>query len=217
MAAAGSGIDGPRGGAAFLVEVLELARGRGLLGPGPVETHLRHALGFGEAAGGPPPGLALDLGSGGGIPGLVLAMEWPESEWVLLDGRSRSAQFLTAAAARLGLAGRIRIVEGRAEEAAHDGALRGSARLVVARGLGSPGVTAECGAPFLGVGGHLVVSEPPGSTGSRWPREPLSELGLASAQVVECAGYRYAVLEQEAPCPARFPRRVGIPAKRPLF
>lgn len=210
--------DGAAGADPGLVEVLELARERGLLGPGPVESHLGHARGFGEAAAGPPPGLALDLGSGGGIPGLVLAVAWPASEWVLLDGRARSTRFLAEAVARLGLEGRVRVVEARAEVAAQDRAIRGSVRLVVARGLGNPAVAAECAAGFLAVGGRLVVSEPPGSIGARWPPTVLAELGLGPARVVEATGgHRYAVMEQAAPCPERYPRRVGIPAKRPLF
>lgn len=217
MAAAGLGALGPPGESPALLEVLGLARERGLLGPGEVETHVAHALGFGEAAGGQPQGPALDLGSGGGIPGLVLAAEWPDSEWLLLDGRARSTRFLTEAVGRLGLEKRVRVIEARAEVAGHDPALRGSIHLVVARGLGSPAVTAECGAAFLRPTGHLVVSEPPGSTGSRWSSSALVELGLSPASVVEGAGYGYAVLEQVAACPARYPRRVGIPVKRPLF
>jgi 16S rRNA (guanine527-N7)-methyltransferase len=214
MAAAERGTNG----APALVEVLEAARERGLLGPGPVASHVEHALGFGEVAGGPPEGPALDLGSGGGVPGLVLAAAWPSSAWILLDGRSRSAEFLHEAVARLGLAARVRVLEARAETAARDGTLRGSVRLVVARGVGGPAVTAECGAGFLAVGGRLVVSEPPDSTGSRWPAEPLAALGLSGAQVVQSGGgLRYARLFQGAPCPPQFPRRVGIPAKRPLF
>ena len=217
MAAAGPSVPAPQGRTALL-GVLDLARQRGLLGPGPAETHVRHALGFAEAAGGPPEGLALDLGSGGGIPGLVLAVEWPSSRWVLLDGRARSTRFLAEAVARLGLEERVRVVEARAEVAAHDGGFRGSVRLVVARALGIPAVTAECAAGFLAPGGRLVVSEPPGSSGSRWNPTALAELGLDPAAVVEGAGgYRYAVLQQLVQCPARYPRRVGVPAKRPLF
>jgi 16S rRNA (guanine527-N7)-methyltransferase len=215
--AAEPGTESPQGGAAALVEVLELARERGLLGPGAVETHVRHALGFGEASGGPPSGPALDLGSGGGIPGLVLAIEFPASDWVLLDSRARSARFLTEAVERLGLGSRARVVEARAEVAAHDAALRGSVALVVARGFGSPAVAAECAAGFLAPGGRLVVSEPPESTGSRWPSAALGELGLGPAAVVEGGGFRYAVLDQVGDCPPRYPRRVGIPGKRPLF
>lgn len=218
MTAAEPGRQGGPGESAALVEILESARHRGLLGPGDADVQLRHARGFGEAAGGAPASLALDLGSGGGIPGLVLAVEWPASEWVLLDGRARSTRFLRDAVESLGLEERVRVLEARAEVASRDPALRGSMALVVARGLGPPGVTAECGAGFLAVGGRLVVSEPPGSTGERWPRTPLAELGLGPPRVVEGGdGFRYAVLEQVAACPARYPRRLGIPAKRPLF
>ena len=218
MAVVGPGADGAQAGSPRLLEVLERARERGLLGPGPVETHLRHARGFAEAAAGPPPGLALDLGSGGGIPGLVLAVEWPTTAWVLLDGRARSTRFLAEAVDRLALEERVRVVEARAEEAARDPGLRGSAWLVVARGLGRPAVTAECAAGFLVAGGRLIVSEPPASTGARWSSSALAGLGLGPVRVVEgAAGHAYALAEQVASCPDRYPRRVGIPAKRPLF
>lgn len=199
--------------------MLEAAKRRSLLGPGPVAPQIEHAVGFGQAAGGPPAGLALDLGSGGGIPGLVLAVEWPDSRWVLVDGRARSAGFLREAVAELGLEARVTVREARAEVAGHDLALRGRVALVVARGVGGPAVTAECAAGFLAVGGTLVVSEPPESSGSRWPAEGIAALGLGPAVVVESSagGYRYAVLSQVTPCPDRFPRRVGIPGKRPLF
>ena len=201
-----------------LAEVLERARDLGLLGPGPVEPHIEHALGFGEAAGGAPAGPVLDLGSGGGIPGLVLAVEWPATEWLLLDSRTRSTRLLRDAVPRLGLRDRVHVLEARAEAAAHEVGLRGTFELVVARGFAAPAVTAECGAGFLVVGGRLVVSEPPGSTGGRWPPEPLATLGMGGAHLVESrAGHRYAVVGQEEPCPARYPRRVGVPAKRPLF
>ncbi len=201
-----------------LVEVLEAARDRGLLGPGPADAHIRHSRGFAEAAGAAPDRLALDLGSGGGVPGLVLATEWPESEWVLLDGRARSAAFLTEAVARLGLGARVTVRELRAEEAAREPGLRGAVQLVVARGLAGPGTTAECAAGFLVVGGRLIVSEPPGSAGERWPAAALGQVGLSPAEIRETAsGYRFAVFGQERPCPSRYPRRVGVPAKRPLF
>ncbi len=97
---------------------------------------------------------------------------------------------------------------------AHDPSLRGQFDLVVARSFGKPAVTAECAAGFLHVGGFLVVSEPPDVTDeTRWEPEGLAELGLEdSGQQVGCQVMRAVSL-----CPERFPRRVGIPAKRPLF
>jgi 16S rRNA (guanine527-N7)-methyltransferase len=200
-----------------LIELLVEARRRGLVGPGPVEAHLEHARGFGEVV--EPPGrvLAVDVGSGAGLPGLVLAGCWPPTSWALLDGRARSADFLRHAVAVLGLEQRVSVIEGRAEQVGHDERLRGAAALVTCRGLGAPAVAAECAAPLLMVGGRLVVSEPPGSSGERWPPDGLAQLGLGPVEVRTARGYRFAVASQDRPCPPRYARRVGVPAKRPLF
>jgi 16S rRNA (guanine527-N7)-methyltransferase len=194
------------------------ARARGLLGPGPVESHLDHALGFAAALEWPFSGVALDLGSGGGIPGLVLALRWRQSRWTLLDARSRSVRFLRAAVEALGLGARVAVIEARAESLAHERGFRGSAGLVVARACGPPAVTAEYAAGFLEQGGRLVVSEPPGSTGDRWSPAGLAVLGMGAAWVVASPGrHGFAVIEQRAACPCTYPRRAGVPAKRPLF
>ncbi len=198
-----------------LLPVLEDARRLGLIGPGHLLPHLDHALGFGPAG-----GVCLDLGSGAGLPGLPLALAWPESRWTLIDGGVRRVEFLVEAVRALGIADRVTVVEGRAEELARREGLRGRFDLVVARGFGPPAVTAECGAGFLAVGGRLVVSEPPGGRPDRWPSVGLAMLGLEPVEgegTREAGGAAYQVLRQAAPCPDRFPRRVGIPAKRPLF
>jgi 16S rRNA (guanine527-N7)-methyltransferase len=158
--------------------------------------------------------MVVDLGSGGGVPGLVLAARWPSASVVLLDASERRTAFLSDAAARLA-PGRVTVCRARAEDAGRDPALRGLADLVTARGFGPPAVTAECAAPLLRVGGRLIVSEPPEGPG-RWPWEPLAEFGLAPLREIR-APAAYAVLVQVDPCPDRFPRRVGIPAKRPRF
>jgi 16S rRNA (guanine527-N7)-methyltransferase len=163
-----------------------------------------------------PEGPALDLGSGGGVPGLVLAELWPDSEWVLLDADGRRAGFLDGAVLELGWANRVRVVHERAETAGHDAALRGRFALVCARAFGPPAVAAECGAPFLRSAGVLVVSDPPvGGTG-RWPGEGLDELGLDAVDQSTPEAH-FTVLSRVAPCPERFPRAPGIPARRPLF
>jgi 16S rRNA (guanine527-N7)-methyltransferase len=139
---------------------------------------------------------------------------WPTTDWCLLDANQRRTEFLQDAVDALALSSRVTVVRGRAEELAHDPSLRAAFDLVVARSFGKPAVTAECAAGFLSVGGFLVVSEPPEATEeSRWDPEGLAELGLEDAgQQAGCQ-----VLRAVAPCPDRFPRRVGIPAKRPLF
>lgn len=203
-----------------LEPVLERARQLGFLGPGPVREHIEHAVGFLDVIGSPAPRRVVDLGSGAGVPGLVLAIAWPDAHVLLLDANRRRTQFLGEAVAHLGLV-RAQVVQRRAEELGREPAWREWAAVVVARSFGPPAVVAECAAPLLGLGGRLVVSEPPadpaGEGGrSRWPDAGLRLLGLRPLSPAGQAA-RYQVVRKEGPCPARYPRRVGRPAKRPLF
>jgi 16S rRNA (guanine527-N7)-methyltransferase len=203
---------------AALVALLRRGQERGLVGPGPVEPHLDSARGFAEAADGFQEGPLLDLGSGAGLPGLVLAVVWPASRWFLVDGSRRSTDFLLEAVPELGLADRVSVITARAEEAARDPALRSECGMVVVRSLGPPAVTAECAAGFLAVGGHLVVSEPPDGGGDRWPPAGLALLGQRLVRrVASLSGHHFAVIEQVTAAPDRYPRRTGVPARRLLF
>jgi 16S rRNA (guanine527-N7)-methyltransferase len=184
-----------------LTEVLAEARQLGFLGPGPVEAHVEHAQGF-LAAAGAPPSRFLDLGSGGGVPGLVLAQAWPASHGVLLDGSDRRTAFLRRAVVQLGLAARARVVTARAEVAGHDPELRFGFDLVVARGFGAPAVTLECGAAFLQPGATLLVSDPPDGE-ERWPDDLVSGLGL----VLRPRQGTIRVFNQQGPYPENYPRR----------
>jgi 16S rRNA (guanine527-N7)-methyltransferase len=195
-----------------LLGQLGRARELGFLGPGAVVDHVAHAQGFLDVIAAVR-GRVVDLGSGGGVPGLVVAVARPDLEVVLVDATAKRCRFLESAAAALGLAG-TRVVEGRAEVVGR-GPLRGSAAAVLARSFGAPPVTAECAAPLLHVGGLLVVSEPPEDTG-RWPAEAVRQLGLTVRRRTDTTPVMQ-VLEQTEPCPERFPRRDGMPAKRPLF
>ena len=162
----------------------------------------------------------LDLGSGGGIPGLVLAERFPDSRVLLVEGSTRRAGWLQAVTADLDVRSHVEVVGERAELAAHRPALRGSCSYVIARSFGRPATTAECGAGFLEVGGWMVVSEPPTPAEvemERWPAAAVRQLGLGPAEPVESRGFHYVVLPCVERCPDRYPRRVGIPDKRPLF
>lgn len=198
-----------------LEDVLEEARARGFLGPGAVRPHIDHSLAMARLVGGPP-GHLLDLGSGGGVPGLVLATLWSETETVLLEAMLRRARFLDSVIGALGLP-RCAVVRGRAEDVARDPDHRGRYDAVVARAFGPPATTAECGAPFLRVGGRLVVSEPPDPDASRWPMAGLTRLGLGPADLRRDGDTAVAVMTVLEPASDAWPRRRGIPAKRPLW
>ncbi|MCU1485381.1 MAG: rRNA small subunit methyltransferase [Actinomycetia bacterium] len=196
--------------------VLARSRDLGFLGPGPIDEQIAHAEAFLGAIA--PAGLAraVDLGSGGGIPGLVLALALPAVDWVLLDGMVRRTAFLVEAVAALGLEERVQVRTARAEDAGRAPELRAGFDLVVARGFGPPAVTAECAAPLLVVGGQLVVSEPPDSSGLRWSADGLAVVGLRVEAVV-AGPPSFVRLRQAALVDERYPRRVGVPGKRPLW
>jgi len=226
----------------ILQDVLVAARDAGFLGPGPIGRHLRHARGFAtlarqEAEGESP--RILDLGSGGGLPGLVVAGAWPEATLVLLEANERRAQFLERAVVACDLQQRVSVAHQRAEICGRDPLYRATFDGVVVRSFGSPAVVAECAAPFLRVGGWLIVSEPPAEDGSaalsadsaadqadlrrpiaeetgRWPADELAALGLKPVESVRTE-FGYQILRQVLLCPDRFPRRNGVPSKKPLF
>jgi 16S rRNA (guanine527-N7)-methyltransferase len=204
---------GPR----HLLQVLEAAQDKGFLGPGPIDAQLAHAQTF-AALLDPPAGPFLDLGSGGGLPGLVIADAWPDSTGVLLDSQERRGAFLARAVLDLGLDDRIRVITARAEDAARDPDLRGTIALVVARSFGPPAVTAECAVGFLAPDARLAVSEPPNADPTtRWPTATLAELGLIGPEIRRAETTTLALFTHPDATPDRYPRRAGIPSKRPLF
>lgn len=202
-----------------LAKHLEAARARGFVGPGPVEPHLEHAEALASAAGSDFDGRFLDLGSGAGVPGLALLMMWPGAAGTLLESQQRRCAFLEEALVDLGLAHRADVACGRAEDLARRADRRGAYDLVVARGFGAPATTAEGAVGFLRVGGRLLVSEPPGEPRSeRWPAEGLAELGFRGPDLKGRAeGPRFAVLTLTESASERWPRRDGVPAKRPRW
>lgn len=204
-----------------LARVLTSSQTLGYLGPGDPWDHVGHSLAFADAfrtSTDTDPANALDLGSGGGVPGLVLArLTWPSTEWVLLDGSTKRVDFLSEAIDEMKLSGRVVALAERAEVTGRDSARRGAFDLVVSRSFGPPAVVAECAAPLLRVGGCLIVSEPPGGRAAdRWPSVAVSNFGLV-VTAVRVGPPSLVVLHQVEPCDERWPRRVGIPAKRPAF
>ncbi len=198
-----------------LLMVFEAAKEEGALGPSPVDEHLKHALAWAEIL--PEPKRFVDLGSGGGVPGLIFAILFPDSEAVLIDARRRRSANLEISVHTLGLGERVSVICARAEEAGRDPELRGGFDLVVARSFGSPAITAECAAPFLTVGGSLSVSEPPSASDDRWQVEGLKALGLTRPDLHRVGEAGFMVSRLEELCPERYPRRNGMPEKRPLW
>ncbi|MGH2735648.1 MAG: 16S rRNA (guanine(527)-N(7))-methyltransferase RsmG [Actinomycetota bacterium] len=112
-----------------------------------------------------PPGPAVDVGSGAGFPGVVLAIAEPTRAWRLLEPRSKRAGFLDEVVRALDL-GNVEVVRAAAQEAARDPRLAGAHSVGTARALAAPARAFELLAPLLGSGGLRIVwlgenSKPP--------------------------------------------------------
>jgi len=218
-----------------LLEWIARAQRIGLIGPGEPSHHLagteRFVDGVGAIAGrsgGAESLRVLDLGTGGGLPGLIVATAWPAHAVTLLDAKERSIDALRGALVELGPAipTSTSLVCGRAEDLARDPALRSRFDLVLSQAFGPPAVVAECGAGFLKVGGTILVSDPPDATADRWPTSGLERLGLAPPELAPpedvsdddwAPEHELTALRKVSPTPDVYPRRPGIPSRRPLF
>lgn len=177
---------------------------------GEIKPHGDHAMGFVSFLEDPETafvGRVVDIGSGAGLPALILADGFPATSWSLIERRSGRTELLSRAVHRLGLSDRVDIIT---EDVAVVGrsALRGSADWVTARSFGPPGDTAECAAPLLRAGGSLLVSEPLGSQiVDRWPEAGLLRVGLSFVAEWTTDAGRYARFVRTDDECAEVPRR----------
>ena len=160
-----------------------------------------------------------DLGSGGGFPGLVLAIALPEAQVALVESVSRKCAFLRTAAAELGL-GNVDVIQARVEAwgeglEAHD--------LVTARALASLPVLVEYAAPLLEVGGRLVAWKgQPDANEEADGAAAAAALGMSEPEGVEVEPFADAISRRlylsskVMSTPASYPRRPGMARKRPI-
>jgi 16S rRNA (guanine527-N7)-methyltransferase len=167
-----------------LLETLRLAQRLGFFGAAPMEDAIAHATSFVTAMGDIPPGTRIaDIGSGGGLPGLVVARACLEAEVVLVDRRQKRTDFLERAVRRLGLAN----TSVRCDDVAvlADRVMGGAEPpfgVVTARGFGPPAVTLRWAAQLMDpTAGVIVISEPPER--DRWDPDLVASLGLTSQRL----------------------------------
>ena len=203
----------------WLYRALEESRARGFLGPAPIETQIEHAEGFArvwESLRTSPPASYLDLGSGGGLPGLVLLDLW-NGPTTFVDSMIKRSNFLEDVLSWFDAPGNGEVVNGRAEVLSREPQLEARFSLVSARSFGPPAVTAECATRFLEINGLLIVSEPPDDdVMGRWNPAALGQLGLRSEGRVR-EGAAFQVIRKIRATPEKYPRVIGIPGKNPLF
>lgn len=164
----------------------------------------------------------LDVGSGAGFPGLPIKILLPEIKLTLVESNRRKTQFLQHMVELLRLE-RVEVLCGRAEEIGQNPAHREHYDVVLARAVANLAVLAEYCLPLCRVGGRVVAQKGEGAQDeSRAAEGALALLGGALEEVKPVAlpglpGERYlVVVSKRQVTPAGYPRRVGVPAKRPL-
>ena len=161
----------------------------------------------------------VDVGSGGGLPGLPLKIARPELALTLIEADQAKAAFLVNACARLGL-DQVEVVARRAEEAGHDPRLREAFDVAVARALAPMPVLAELCLGLVRLGGRLLAQKT-GNEDHEAARHAIDVMGgaLVAVHASRSAARRagtVVVIEKIRPTPAAYPRRPGVPSRRPL-
>ena len=164
----------------------------------------------------------IDAGAGAGLPGLALKLVFPEIQLSLLGSVGKKTAFLEHLSAKLGLEG-VSVHTGRAEVLAREVGLRDAFDLAVVRGVAKLPLLLEYCLPFCKTGGRVVALKHGGDGRELGAAaNALAELGGRIEKVVpvELEGLTddrvVIAVEKTGPTPDRYPRRVGIPAKRPL-
>jgi 16S rRNA (guanine527-N7)-methyltransferase len=169
------------------------------------------------------PDRVVDLGSGGGVPAIPLALARPEVEWVMVDSVRKKSAILEEFAEVLGLAN-VRVLSERAEVLGQDPAHRERYALATARACAPLPVLAELALPLVRVGGRLLAWKGPlrdDDEELRRGRAAIGQVGggrpdVRSAGPEELGGHTFVIIPKVAATPARFPRRPGEPSRRPL-
>ena len=165
----------------------------------------------------------IDVGTGGGFPGLALAIAFPQAELTLVDSVGRKVEAVGAMAAALGLAERVHLRCERIERTGRLQACRGQFDWALARAVARAPVVAEYLVPLLAPQGRALLYR------GQWSAADQGELDAAlvllratterclSRELPGGRGLRHAlVVKPLAPCPPSYPRAVGLPAKQPL-
>ena len=165
----------------------------------------------------------IDVGTGGGFPGLAIAIALPKARVTLLDSVGRKTAAVEAMANTLGLADRVRVRTERIETTGRDGAFRGSFDRAVARAVAAAPVVAEYLVPLLNTDGQALLYRGQWNDTDALPFN--KALRLLQARLVEVQhrqlpndrGTRHLLrVQPNGPCPRSYPRAVGTPSREPL-
>ena len=165
----------------------------------------------------------IDVGTGAGLPGIPLKILLPNIKLVLLDATAKKAAFLHHLKPKLGLDD-IEIVVGRAEDVAHQNQYREKFDIVLSRAVALLPTIVELTLPFCAIGGSFIAQKK-GALDLEISQaaKAISLLGGNLREVKKVALEEFTderwliIIDKVLPTPQRYPRRPGIPAKRPIL
>lgn len=160
---------------AALLHALEMIQERGAIGEASLDRAITHADLYATRVSADAARL-VDLGSGGGLPGLVIAVRCSWLDITLVERREKRADLLRRAVRSLGLTDRVTVVAEDVQRLATSSA--GTFDVVTARSFAAPPITLRWASVLLRSGGLLLVSEPPEDDAGRWPTADIEARGL---------------------------------------
>jgi 16S rRNA (guanine527-N7)-methyltransferase len=163
----------------------------------------------------------IDIGSGAGFPAIVLAMHCPHTQFVLVESDLKKSSFLQACQEQMELSN-VEIIRARAEELGQDKLFRGQFDYCSSRAVAAMNIMLEYGLPLLKTGGKLLLWK--GINYQTEIDEARNALQILKAKVGEICPYTLpddknrviVVVNKESQTPPQYPRRTGMPAKKPL-
>lgn len=163
----------------------------------------------------------LDIGAGAGFPSLPMKILCPDLEVTIIDSLNKRINFLTLLSDELGLAG-VHFYHGRAEDFAHDKQFRAQFDTVTARAVARMQVLSELTIPYLKVNGQLIALK--ASSAEDELLEAKNALSVLFSKVVKNVDYQLpngdprtlTIVEKKKETPNKYPRKAGMPNKRPL-
>jgi 16S rRNA (guanine527-N7)-methyltransferase len=162
----------------------------------------------------------IDIGTGAGFPGLPLKIIFPEIEMVLVDASAKKISFIDHCIQKLGLQN-IEAIHTRAEELAHNPKYREHFDCVFGRAVAELSILAEYTLPFIKIGGRLIAQKSENNEGVESATNALQILGGKFEKTIPVAlptslPRQLLIIEKVAATPSEYPRRTGVPTKRPL-
>ena len=162
----------------------------------------------------------LDVGTGAGFPGVVLAALSPDKTFTLIDSLAKRLKVVEVLADKAGI-DNVRLVHARAEDAGHDESLRERFDLVTARAVARLSVLAELTVPFAKVGGTVIAFK--GEAGKEEAEKAARAVNILGVSLVSIqdagvsgTNHVFAVMKKVRKTPEKYPRKAGDPARKPL-